>query len=78
MNRGKLKVFLGAAPGVGKTYAVLEEGHRLRDQGRDIATPGGGATMVISLKITEIAHSPSKAGVVVSSWLTHLAKPVPG
>lgn len=36
-RRGKLKVFLGAAPGVGKTYAMLEAGHaRLRD-GVDVA-----------------------------------------
>jgi two-component system sensor histidine kinase KdpD len=36
VSRGKLKVFLGAAPGVGKTYAMLEEGHRLRSEGRDV------------------------------------------
>lgn len=36
VSRGKLKVFLGAAPGVGKTYAMLEEGHRLRRAGRDV------------------------------------------
>ncbi|MGH3649121.1 MAG: DUF4118 domain-containing protein, partial [Acidimicrobiia bacterium] len=36
MSRGRLKVFLGAAPGVGKTYAMLEEGHRLKAQGRDV------------------------------------------
>ncbi|MGH8915728.1 MAG: DUF4118 domain-containing protein, partial [Acidimicrobiia bacterium] len=36
MSHGKLKVFLGAAPGVGKTYAMLEEGHRLRAAGRDV------------------------------------------
>jgi two-component system sensor histidine kinase KdpD len=29
-------VYLGAAPGVGKTYAMLEEGHRLRATGRDV------------------------------------------
>jgi two-component system sensor histidine kinase KdpD len=27
---------LGAAPGVGKTFAMLEEGRRLRDEGRDV------------------------------------------
>lgn len=27
-NRGRLKVFLGAAPGVGKTYAMLEAARR--------------------------------------------------
>ncbi|BDI22915.1 DUF4118 domain-containing protein [Herbiconiux sp. L3-i23] len=36
MARGRLRVFLGAAPGVGKTYAMLEEGHRLRAAGRDV------------------------------------------
>ncbi|MGH3650666.1 MAG: ATP-binding protein [Acidimicrobiia bacterium] len=36
MSSGKLKVFLGAAPGVGKTYAMLDEGHRLRSEGRDV------------------------------------------
>lgn len=36
MPRGKLRVFLGAAPGVGKTFAMLEEGHRLQREGRDV------------------------------------------
>ena len=36
MERGKLRIFLGAAPGVGKTYAMLEEGHRLSREGRDV------------------------------------------
>ncbi|MCU1633636.1 MAG: histidine kinase [Micrococcaceae bacterium] len=36
MTRGRLRVFLGAAPGVGKTYAMLEEGRRLRVEGRDV------------------------------------------
>lgn len=35
-RHGTLRVFLGAAPGVGKTYAMLREGHRLRDEGRDV------------------------------------------
>ncbi|TBN56867.1 sensor histidine kinase KdpD [Glaciihabitans arcticus] len=36
MSRGHLRVLLGAAPGVGKTYAMLEEGRRLRDAGVDV------------------------------------------
>ena len=36
MGRGKLRVLLGAAPGVGKTYTMLEEGRRLREEGRDV------------------------------------------
>ncbi|MFE6968298.1 ATP-binding protein [Isoptericola sp. NPDC057653] len=36
MGRGRLRVLLGAAPGVGKTYAMLEEGKHLRDAGKDV------------------------------------------
>jgi two-component system sensor histidine kinase KdpD len=36
MSRGTLRVYLGAAPGVGKTYAMLGEGHRRRDRGTDV------------------------------------------
>lgn len=34
--RGRLRVLLGAAPGVGKTYAMLEEGRRLLSEGKDV------------------------------------------
>ncbi|MBI1208782.1 MAG: DUF4118 domain-containing protein [Azospirillum sp.] len=36
-NRGRLKVFLGAAPGVGKTYTMLEVAQERRREGIDIA-----------------------------------------
>jgi len=36
VKQGRLRVLLGAAPGVGKTYAMLEEGRRLRAQGKDV------------------------------------------
>jgi two-component system, OmpR family, sensor histidine kinase KdpD len=36
MTRGRLRVYLGAAPGVGKTYAMLGEGHRRRERGTDV------------------------------------------
>jgi two-component system sensor histidine kinase KdpD len=36
-ERGRLKVYLGSAAGVGKTYAMLLEGHRLKRQGVDVA-----------------------------------------
>ncbi|MEU1799445.1 DUF4118 domain-containing protein [Streptomyces sp. NPDC019937] len=36
MARGRLRIYLGAAPGVGKTYAMLQEGQRLRAQGADV------------------------------------------
>ena len=35
-GRGRLKVFLGAAPGVGKTYEMLSEGAARRDAGIDV------------------------------------------
>jgi two-component system sensor histidine kinase KdpD len=35
-NRGKLKIFLGAAPGVGKTFAMLLEGIEKRVEGVDV------------------------------------------
>src|ERR1700722_15068137 len=35
-RRGKLKVFFGASPGVGKTFAVLEEGRRRASEGLDV------------------------------------------
>jgi two-component system sensor histidine kinase KdpD len=36
-ERGRLKVYLGSSAGVGKTYAMLREGHRLKAQGVDVA-----------------------------------------
>ncbi|HEX2433727.1 MAG TPA: ATP-binding protein [Gaiellaceae bacterium] len=36
MARGELRVYLGAAAGVGKTYAMLNEGHRRREYGEDV------------------------------------------
>lgn len=33
---GRLKIFLGAAPGVGKTYAMLAAAQRLKSEGQDL------------------------------------------
>jgi two-component system sensor histidine kinase KdpD len=35
-QRGKLKVYLGSSPGVGKTYEMLIEGNRLKKRGVDV------------------------------------------
>ncbi|WP_315788253.1 universal stress protein [Fischerella sp. JS2] len=35
-RRGKHKIFIGMAPGVGKTYRMLEEGHALKEEGIDV------------------------------------------
>jgi two-component system sensor histidine kinase KdpD len=36
VRRGELRIYLGAAPGVGKTFAMLGEAHRRRDRGTDV------------------------------------------
>jgi len=36
-QRGRLKIYLGYAAGVGKTYQMLLEGHRIREDGIDLA-----------------------------------------
>jgi two-component system sensor histidine kinase KdpD len=35
-KRGRLKIFLGYAPGVGKTYSMLNEAHILKRRGEDV------------------------------------------
>jgi len=35
-RRARLRIYLGAAPGVGKTYQILEDAHHLKRQGVDI------------------------------------------
>ncbi|MFR9724622.1 ATP-binding protein [Streptomyces sp. MS19] len=35
-RRGRLRIYLGAAPGVGKTYAMLSEAHRRTERGADL------------------------------------------
>jgi len=35
-TRGRLRLYLGMAPGVGKTYRMLEEAHRRRERGTDV------------------------------------------
>ncbi|MBV9412583.1 MAG: sensor histidine kinase KdpD [Acidimicrobiia bacterium] len=36
MARGTLRIYLGAAPGVGKTFAMLNEGRRAQERGTDV------------------------------------------
>jgi two-component system sensor histidine kinase KdpD len=63
-SRGKLKVYLGSSAGVGKTYAMLQEGNRLKQRGVDVVvgyvepharpetTAQIGALEVVSSRIT--------------------------
>ena len=50
---GRLTIFLGAAPGVGKTYTMLSRARELRRQGRDVVvgiveTHGRGETAALT------------------------------
>lgn len=36
MNRGRLRIYLGYAPGAGTTCALLSEGHRRAEHGTDV------------------------------------------
>ena len=58
MGRGRLRVLLGAAPGVGKTYAMLEEGKRLSAEGKDVIVglvePHGRATTIALIDNLEL------------------------
>jgi two-component system sensor histidine kinase KdpD len=35
-ERARLRIYIGAAPGVGKTYEMLQEAHALRSRGQDV------------------------------------------
>ena len=35
-QRARLRVYIGAAPGVGKTFSMLEDAHALRARGVDV------------------------------------------
>jgi two-component system sensor histidine kinase KdpD len=62
MQRGRLRVLLGAAPGVGKTYSMLEEGKRLLGEGKDVVvavveTHGRAATSAMAEGLEVIPRS---------------------
>ncbi|AFL88518.1 osmosensitive K+ channel His kinase sensor [Terriglobus roseus DSM 18391] len=56
---GRLKIFLGYAPGVGKTFSMLSEGIRRRSRGEDVVvgvveTHGRRGTAELSTKLEEV------------------------
>lgn len=58
-DRGDLRLYLGAAPGVGKTYAMLEEAHRLTERGVDVViglveTHGRAATAALVAGLEQV------------------------
>jgi two-component system sensor histidine kinase KdpD len=62
-GRGRLKVFIGAAPGVGKTWAMLDEAHREAAKGRDVVaalieTHGRAETQAKLSGLTQLPRKP--------------------
>ncbi len=60
-RRGRLKIFLGYAPGVGKTYSMLSEGIRRRSRGEDVVagiveTHGRVGTGELAGKLEQVAR----------------------
>lgn len=60
-TRGRLKVFLGYAPGVGKTFSMLSEGLRRRSRGEDVVvgvveTHGRRGTAELAEKLDQVAR----------------------
>jgi len=60
-ERGRLKVFLGYAPGVGKTFSMLGEGIRRRNRGEDVVvglveTHGRSGTSELADKLEQVAR----------------------
>lgn len=60
-KRGRFKVFLGYAPGVGKTFSMLSEGIRRRSRGEDVVvgvveTHGRSGTAELADKLEHVAR----------------------
>jgi two-component system sensor histidine kinase KdpD len=58
-HHGRFKVFLGYAPGVGKTFSMLSEGIRRRSRGEDVVvgvveTHGRGGTAELASKLEQV------------------------
>jgi two-component system, OmpR family, sensor histidine kinase KdpD len=65
--RGRLKIFLGASPGVGKTYEMLREGADLLRQGKDVVagvveTHGRADTQALTEPFEILARKPIEHG----------------
>lgn len=73
-GRGRLKIFIGAAPGVGKTWAMLDDAHRKRAEGVDVVaalieTHGRVATQA---KLSGLPQLARKAVIYKGRALTEL------
>ena len=85
-HRGRLKIFLGAAPGVGKTYAMLSAGRAAKADGRTSLDPQVLAGLharyeaAVTIGITHNRHRDwhdgNHPGYTLATWLTKHADQV--
>ena len=74
-QRGRFKVFLGYAPGVGKTFSMLSEGIRRRSRGEDVVigvveTHGRSGTLDLAAKLEQIPRREiDYKGTLFSRWM---------
>src|SRR5271169_5697923 len=64
-GRGRLKVFLGMAPGVGKTYEMLSQAARRKAEGRDVVvgvveTHGRRETEALTVGLEVLPRKPTQ------------------
>jgi osmosensitive K+ channel His kinase sensor protein len=76
--RGRHRVYLGIAPGVGKTYTALEELHRRADRGTDVVlgfleTHGRPRTLEVAGNLEIVARAKSRT----RAWLSRRWIPTP-
>src|SRR5262249_16834135 len=77
-QRGRLKIYLGFAAGVGKTYEMLQEGHRLKKQGVDVVvgyveTHGRAET---AARVEGLPQGPGRApSTTASPWKRWISTP---
>jgi two-component system, OmpR family, KDP operon response regulator KdpE len=63
-KKAPLRVYLGAAPGVGKTYAMLSEGHRRADRGSDVVV----GDVVIDLTDWTVRRDDAAVHLTKTEW----------
>ncbi|QZA08749.1 sensor histidine kinase KdpD [Mycolicibacter heraklionensis] len=71
-KRGELRIYLGAAPGVGKTYAMLGEAHRRLERGTDLV-----AAVVETHGRRKTAELLQGIEVVAPRWIDYRGKCFP-
>ena len=79
-ERGRLKVLIGMAPGVGKTYRMLQDGAAEADSGRDVAIgyiePHGRAETMAQAEGLELIRASSSCSIAANRWRRWICRPV--